>query len=79
MIIGLQMKLNPWIGVTNMEVCSELGLHFTYSKVSHLFEKKKKRHTHNMDNVCQTMELGLVQERDNKIGKENNVLLHENI
>lgn len=41
--------------------------------------KKKKRHTHNMDNVCQTMELGLVQERDNKIGKENNVLLHENI
>lgn len=32
-----------------------------------------------MDNVCQTMELGLVQERDNKIGKENNVLLHENI
>lgn len=36
------MKLNPWIGVTNMEVCSELGLHFTYSKVSHLFEKKKK-------------------------------------
>lgn len=41
MIIGLQMKLNPWIGVTNMEVCSELGLHFTYSKVSPLFEKKK--------------------------------------
>lgn len=32
-----------------------------------------------MHNVCQTVELGAVQERDNKIGEKDNVLLHENI